>query len=95
MLDAFEAAFAARRSLAFGYVDRRGVVSQRHVEPHGLLIQPPVWYLLAHDLDREAPRMFRLDRVQRPALGSCAFRPRPLDVFRVLLDEAVGAEALL
>jgi predicted DNA-binding transcriptional regulator YafY len=84
---AFEEAFTAGRALAFGYVDRRGVATERRAEPHGLLLQVPVWYLLAWDLDRRAPRMFRLDRIGDHALLSQGFEPRPLEVFRSLLDE--------
>ena len=28
--------------------------SQRRVAPHGLLVEPPVWYVLAHDVDKGA-----------------------------------------
>ena len=48
----------------------------RRVEPHGLLVETPVWYMLARDVDKSEPRMFRMDRVARPrVLGDVVFRP--------------------
>ncbi len=82
---AFERAFTARRTLGFEYVDRNGSSSSRRVEPHGLLLHAPAWYLLAHDLDREAGRMFRLDRMSSPTLLADEFVPCPLAVFEPLL----------
>ncbi|MCP3064866.1 WYL domain-containing protein [Myxococcus sp. K38C18041901] len=36
------------------------------MEPHGLLVEAPVWYVLARDVEKSAARMFRMDRIQRP-----------------------------
>ncbi len=55
-------------ALRFAYRDRAGRASERVAEPHGVLVQPPVWYLLARDVEKAAPRAFRMDRVARPAL---------------------------
>lgn len=90
VLQAFEEAFHRGKSLSFAYVDRRGTPSHRHVEPHGLLLQAPAWYLLAYDLERDAPRMFRLDRMAEPRLGERDFLPRPLSVFEPLVTEVVA-----
>lgn len=49
--------------LRFDYVDVTGRASSRDVEPHGMLVQAPLWYLLAYDLGRHGPRSFRLDRI--------------------------------
>lgn len=32
--------------------------------PHGLMVQAPLWYLLAFDDLRKAARLFRLDRIE-------------------------------
>jgi predicted DNA-binding transcriptional regulator YafY len=78
LLGKFERAFTTGVCLAFDYRDRHGRVSSRHVEPHGLLVEPPVWYVLAYDLDRAAPRTFRMDRIRRPSLlESRPFQPNP------------------
>jgi predicted DNA-binding transcriptional regulator YafY len=91
VLRAFEAAFTARKALGFEYVDRNGQRTERRVEPHGLLAQAPAWYLLAYDLDREAPRLFRLDRMHRPTLRSEGFVPDPQRVFVPLVQDVHGA----
>lgn len=90
-----EAAFTRGTGLAFGYRDRHGERTTREVEPHGLLVQSPVWYLLARDLGKGEPRMFRMDRIDRPrAIAHVAFRPDPL-VIRALLPELEGFTPLL
>jgi predicted DNA-binding transcriptional regulator YafY len=72
-----EQAFTHRYGLAFNYEDRHGARTRRRVEPHGLLLQVPVWYILAFDLQRDAPRAFRMDRISNPqVLSSTAFVPR-------------------
>ncbi|MEW5849441.1 MAG: WYL domain-containing protein [Myxococcota bacterium] len=77
LLRCFDAAFRARMGLQFHYQDREGRHSVRRVEPHGLLVQTPVWYILAHDLDRGEPRMFRVDRISRArVLTEHTFVPR-------------------
>jgi predicted DNA-binding transcriptional regulator YafY len=68
LLRIFDDAFAGRCGLAFGYTDRDGRRSRRRIEPHGLLLEPPVWYVLARDLAIGQPRMFRMDRISRPRL---------------------------
>ncbi|MFN7132010.1 MAG: helix-turn-helix transcriptional regulator, partial [Myxococcales bacterium] len=68
LLGHFEQAFGEACCLAFDYRDRHGRTSRRTVEPHGLLVEPPVWYVLARDVERDAARMFRMDRIARPRL---------------------------
>jgi predicted DNA-binding transcriptional regulator YafY len=68
LLRLFEAAFSGGIGLGFHYTDRTGASSVRRIEPHGLLVEPPVWYVLARDVDKGEPRMFRMDRVSRPRL---------------------------
>lgn len=61
-------ALACRDSerLRFGYTDREGQVSERHVEPHRLVNTGRRWYLVARDVDRAGWRSFRLDRLHDP-----------------------------
>ncbi|HEU4405486.1 MAG TPA: WYL domain-containing protein [Polyangiaceae bacterium] len=41
-------------------------------------MQPPVWYVLARDVEKGEPRMFRMDRIARPAeVRAHAFAPDP------------------
>ncbi|HEY3233838.1 MAG TPA: WYL domain-containing protein, partial [Polyangiaceae bacterium] len=64
-------AFSTSRVLRFDYVDREGRRSRRRVEPHGLLVRAPLWYIIAWDLSKDAPRIFRMERAPR-ALMDCS-----------------------
>ncbi|MFG1690069.1 helix-turn-helix transcriptional regulator [Nonomuraea sp. NPDC049269] len=55
--------------LRFGYRDRHGAVSRRRVEAVRCLYARGRWYVLAHDLDADDWRVFRLDRVREPEAG--------------------------
>lgn len=68
LLRLFEEAFSTGVGLGFHYTDREGRKTVRRVEPHGLLAEPPVWYVLARDVDKGEPRTFRMDRIARPRL---------------------------
>lgn len=74
-------AFVHYQRLAIAYQaldDRR---SQRCIEPHALLLAWPFWYVLAWDLDRNAVRTFRMDRIDGAELLDERFLPRPLPSF--------------
>ncbi|MGB5951192.1 MAG: WYL domain-containing protein [Ornithinimicrobium sp.] len=64
---AFEAvrmATIAGRSIRFTYrATRAGTPGERHIQPWALTNWHGRWYVTGHDLDREAPRVFRLDRI--------------------------------
>ena len=45
--------------LEFAYADRSGAITQRRVEPYGLVATGRRWYLMAYDLDRDDWRTFR------------------------------------
>ena len=76
-----------RRPVAFDY--RRaggGTAERRSLQPWGVVSWHGRWYVVGHDTDRDATRVFRLSRVQ----GSVAFTgpagsvlvPEPLDLRR-------------
>lgn len=76
LLRLFEEAFSGGLGLGFQYTDREEKRTSRRVEPHGLLVQTPVWYVLARDVDKGEPRTFRMDRIARPRiLRELAFSP--------------------
>lgn len=75
VLDAFERCFHERVCLGFQYTDRNGATTQRRVEPHGLYVQSPVWYVLAVDIEKGATRMFRMDRIANPRALQRRFAP--------------------
>jgi len=63
---AFESAFAAvrdGRAVRFGYRTGTAAPQQRSVEPWGVVSWHGRWYLVGHDTERAAPRVFRLSRV--------------------------------
>src|SRR5919112_391080 len=83
---AFEPCYAAardRRALQFGYQrPDEDEPTQRHVQPWGVVAWHGRWYLVGLDLDRQAPRQYRLSRVvgtPRPVGPAGAFEP-PADV---------------
>lgn len=68
LLPAFETAFLRRQYLGFRYLDAKGAVTDRVVEPHAMLILPPIWYLVAWDPMRDDFRHFRMDRIRGPGV---------------------------
>ncbi len=62
--DPLYAATVARRPVRFPYrAARSGELTDRHVEPWGIASWHGRWYLVGHDRDRAATRVFRLSRV--------------------------------
>lgn len=61
--------------VALTYRDRDGVATQRRVEPHRLVSTGRRWYLVADDVDRQAWRTFRVDRIQVARLTGHRFTP--------------------
>ena len=51
--------------LRFDYRDASERESHRHAEPFRLVFTERRWYLVAHDVDRDAWRTFRVDRMDR------------------------------
>lgn len=76
LLMMFEQAFSNGHGLRFRYTDAHGHRTCREVEPHGLLVEPPVWYLLARDISNGGARTFRMDRIAAPeVMDGLRFRP--------------------
>lgn len=73
--------FLEMRSLSMNYEDADGKCTVRAIEPHHLLLCPPVWYLHAWDTDKAAVRCFRCDRIQSAALEDASFPERPYQLF--------------
>jgi predicted DNA-binding transcriptional regulator YafY len=61
-----------RAPISFGY---RG--ESRRLEPYGVVLRWGHWYVVGHDLDRDASRAFRVDRIDgEPVVGKAgAFEP--------------------
>jgi len=56
-------AFVDQEVLHITYRREDGAPSERQIEPHYLLLKYPVWYVVAIDHLRAAPRIFRCDRI--------------------------------
>jgi proteasome accessory factor B len=67
---AFEGLYAAvrdRQPVTFPYrAGRAGQLTERHLEPWGIVSWHGRWYVVGHDRDRAATRVFRLSRVAGP-----------------------------
>ena len=60
-----EAAISKQRTVKFSYWSiGRDETAERQVNPYALLSDNGVWYLVGHDLDREAMRTFRVSRIR-------------------------------
>jgi predicted DNA-binding transcriptional regulator YafY len=69
-------AVGRRAPLTFGY---RG--DERHVDPYGVVLRYGHWYVVGHDHDRDAPRAFRVDRIEgEPHTGPPGAFDPPADV---------------
>jgi predicted DNA-binding transcriptional regulator YafY len=84
----FELAFSSQRLLAFSYRDQQGRVTHRIVEPHGLLVRAPLWYVVAWDTTIDDARLFRADRIRSAHVMAEPFTPRPHDLVRDLCPDA-------
>jgi predicted DNA-binding transcriptional regulator YafY len=73
-------ALACRDSerLRFSYTAADGQHTERHVEPHRMVLLGRRWYLVAYDLTRHDWRSFRVDRLTAPRGTGIPFRPRTL-----------------
>jgi len=90
VLEVFERCFTESLSMAFDYVDGAGTPSARRVECVALVLHAPSWYVLTWDLEKDASRLFRLDRMVRAAVGTPLAVQHPLS--DVLVEE-VASEA--
>ncbi|RYU11561.1 helix-turn-helix transcriptional regulator [Nocardioides iriomotensis] len=63
----FWEATRTRTAVTFGYRrNNEAEVITRHLQPWGVVSYRGRWYVVGHDTDREATRLFRLSRVEGP-----------------------------
>jgi proteasome accessory factor C len=71
-------AIARRRLIELDYYkENEDEFSKRRIEPYALMNGREGWYVAAFDLDRDAVRHFRLDRIRRVDVTDEQFQPRP------------------
>ncbi|MCY0937140.1 helix-turn-helix transcriptional regulator [Streptomyces sp. H34-S4] len=78
LLAALAVACRDHEILTFDYTTRPGATSARRVEPCHLVASGSLWYLLAHDVDKDDWRVFRLDRISAPTPTGHRVPPRPV-----------------
>ncbi|MEL6342148.1 MAG: WYL domain-containing protein [Myxococcota bacterium] len=78
LLAIFERCFTAQHRMRFDYIDRHERRSVRHIECIALLLHAPFWYVVAWDLDKDAPRTFRMDRIVAPVCEGRLTATHPL-----------------
>ncbi|MEU4559429.1 YafY family protein [Actinoplanes sp. NPDC023936] len=78
VLLAISAAVKAREILRFDYGSGGADRPARRVEPHHVITWDGRWYLVAWDLDRDAWRTFRADRMSLRTPNGPRFTPRAL-----------------
>ncbi|MFI0239799.1 helix-turn-helix transcriptional regulator [Streptomyces sp. NPDC016845] len=75
-LTVLASAAAGTERLRFHYRAADGTETRRLVEPLRLVSTGRRWYLVAYDIDRDAWRTFRVDRVSEPFATGARFAPR-------------------
>jgi predicted DNA-binding transcriptional regulator YafY len=78
LLTAIAAACRDRERLRLDYRAHSGAASRREVEPYRLVNDRRRWYLVAWDVDRDAWRTFRADRIRLRTPNGPRFTPREL-----------------
>jgi len=73
--------------IRFDYRVHSGAASRRSVEPYRLVNDRRRWYLVAWDIERDAWRTFRVDRVEPQSPAGPRFTPRAVPT-----DEEIAAQ---
>lgn len=74
-------AFFESRKIRIEYIDERNNLTQRAFDPHFLLLNWPVWYLLGWDDLRNDVRVFRVDRISSLEVIEEPITRRPRSIF--------------
>jgi predicted DNA-binding transcriptional regulator YafY len=89
VFDQLQSAEREHRRTQFGYTDKRGVRSQRRVDPYGFIVSNGRVYLVGYDHTRSDMRVFAVDNVTDVAVTPQTFQ-KPAD-FNL---EAYGANSV-
>ncbi|CAN5495464.1 YafY family protein [soil metagenome] len=80
-------AIRTSRRIRFAYQSHNETITQREVEPYGVMHADGRWYLIGHCLSRQALRTFRLDRATHLELCAASFEaPTGFDARRYLAE---------
>lgn len=79
-------AFLDQSALTIRYQREDTTPSTRTIEPHYLLLNYPIWYVLAYDHLRKLPRTFRCDRIISATGTEDRFKLLPQDRFKDTIE---------
>lgn len=74
--------FLRQHCLEIEYQSEASEQTIRVIEPQYILLNWPVWYIIAWDHLRESSRVFRIDRIKNTRAVGGSFRLRPQDLFK-------------
>lgn len=74
-------AFLRRHCVEISYQSEAGERTLRVIEPQYILLNWPIWYILAWDHLRSSSRVFRVDRIQNARLVEGRFQMRAKELF--------------
>lgn len=78
--------FALMLSAQISYRSGNGVITIRNIEPHYMVLNHPVWYILCWDHLRDDVRTFRCDRLVKVKLLELEFKLRPWSEFQKTME---------
>lgn len=73
--------FLQRRCLEIEYESEAGERTLRVIEAQYILLNWPIWYILAWDHLRTSSRVFRIDRIKKARIVEGSFQIRPKQLF--------------
>lgn len=79
-------AFLLAKTAELTYQDGNGQETTRLIEPHFLVLNPPIWYAVCWDHLRRDIRTFRCDRMRGLVLTGSNFNLRPWQDFESTMD---------
>ena len=88
VVEALHQGFVQMRQLELRYRSESGAVTARRIWPHYLLLNYPIWYVLAWDELRQDQRTFRVDRILEIEVLRDSFELCPVSRFEHALAEA-------
>lgn len=91
LVEQLHQAFLMQNACAIQYQDQAGNLTKRIIQPHYLLLNFPVWYVLVWDELRDDVRTLRCDRIQSLELLDEEFRLLSIQAFASCLE---GVDAI-
>jgi len=86
VVQAVHQAFMDQQTIEISYQREDMEISQREIEPHYLMLNYPVWYLVTIDHLRNAARTFRCDRIQSALSTGTSFQLLPKAAFEKSIE---------